>query len=515
MANNIPGTSGNDVLFGTPFDDIINKDGDPLFAPGTRGNDTLFGFEGNDQLYGGAGSDTLNGGAGNDYLAGGEGGDTMNGGNGDDEYEVDNSGDVVYDPDPVGGSGGYDSVLSSISYELGATIEKLLLLGGVYGTGNAKDNEIKSGAGNNVLSGLAGNDLLVSGSGDDLLYGGSGDDHLEGLTGNDQIYGEDGNDLLRGYTGDNVLNGGSGNDHLNGGSGSDLLDGGLGTDTAFYGTAIAGVTVNLGLAVAQNTGGAGFDTLANIENLTGSNYNDTLTGNSANNLLDGGGGTDTVSYSTAAAGVTVNLSLVAAQNTVGAGLDTLLNIENITGSSFADTLTGSGVNNELFGQAGNDRLLGGNGNDTLHGGTGDDRLDGGTGNDKLNGEVGNDLLNGGAGADSLTGGLGADTFLLRGVIESQPGIFNPDVITDFAGVGVILGDQISLAEIDANVLVAGNQAFTYIGSAAFTAEGQVRYAGGVLQGSTDADTAAEFEIQLVGAPTLFVKAGHSGTDILL
>jgi Ca2+-binding RTX toxin-like protein len=513
MANNIPGTSGNDILVGTVGDDIINRDGDPLFAPGTRGNDTLSGFEGNDQLYGGAGSDTLNGGAGNDYLAGGEGGDTMNGGNGDDVYEVDNSGDVVYDPDQVGGSGGYDMVISSISYGLGATIEKLLLLGGIYGTGNAKDNEIKSGAGNNVLSGLAGNDLLVSGSGDDLLYGGSGDDHLEGLTGNDQIYGEDGNDLLRGYTGDDVLNGGSGNDHLNGGSGSDLLDGGLGTDTAFYDTAIAGVSVNLSLAGAQNTGGSGFDTLANIENLTGSDFTDTLTGNGANNLLDGGGGTDTASYSTAIAGVIVNLGLTLAQNTVGAGVDTILNIENLTGSNFQDTLTGNGANNVLSGLAGNDRILGGNGNDTLNGDTGNDRLDGGTGNDQLNGGDGSDLLNGGSGADTLIGGFGADTFLLRGAIESQPSSFNRDVITDFAGAGAALGDQINLAEIDANVLVAGNQAFTYIDGKAFTAAGQVRYAGGVLQGSTDADTAAEFEIQLVGAPALFVKG--LGTDILL
>lgn len=109
--------------------------------------------------------------------------------------------------------------------------------------------------------------------------------------------------------------------------------------------------------------------------------------------------------------------------------------------------------------------------------------------------------------------MGADTFLLRGTIESQPSIFNWDVITDFKGLGTLAGDQINLAEIDANVSVAGNQAFTYIGGAAFTAAGQVRYAGGVLQGSTDADTAAEFEIQLLGTPSLTV--GGTGTDILL
>lgn len=109
--------------------------------------------------------------------------------------------------------------------------------------------------------------------------------------------------------------------------------------------------------------------------------------------------------------------------------------------------------------------------------------------------------------------MGADTFLLRGVIESQPGSLNRDVITDFKGAGAGINDQISLSEIDANVLVAGSQAFTYIGAVAFTAAGQLRFAGGVLQGSADADTAAEFEIELLGTPSLTV--GGTGTDILL
>jgi hypothetical protein len=61
---------------------------------------------------------------------------------------------------------------------------------------------------------------------------------------------------------------------------------------------------------------------------------------------------------------------------------------------------------------------------------------------------------------------------------------------------------IDVSTIDANDLLAGNQVFTFIGSAAFTAAGQLRYSGGVLQGSTNADTSAEFEIQLTGAPIL-------------
>ncbi len=73
-----------------------------------------------------------------------------------------------------------------------------------------------------------------------------------------------------------------------------------------------------------------------------------------------------------------------------------------------------------------------------------------------------------------------------------------------------VGDQINLRHIDTNTLVTGTQAFIWGGS--FTA-GHLRYVGGVLQGNTDGDAAAEFEIQLVGAPALTV--GGAGTDILL
>jgi serralysin len=76
------------------------------------------------------------------------------------------------------------------------------------------------------------------------------------------------------------------------------------------------------------------------------------------------------------------------------------------------------------------------------------------------------------------------------------------VITDFIGNGSLEGDVIDIRNIDGNDLLAGDQAFDFIGGAAFTAAGQLRYSGGVLQGSTDADAAAEFAIQLTGAPSL-------------
>ena len=169
----------------------------------------------------------------------------------------------------------------------------------------------------------------------------------------------------------NTITGNSGNNTLIGLGGADTLDGGAGNDTASYAASPAGVTVSL--ATGQASGGdAAGDILLNVENLTGSGFNDTLEGDSGNNVLAGGAGIDTVSYEHAAAGVTVSLAITTAQNTGGVGTDTLTGFENLTGSGFNDVLTGSSAANILMGLAGDDTLNGGAGADTLIGGTGND-----------------------------------------------------------------------------------------------------------------------------------------------
>jgi Ca2+-binding RTX toxin-like protein len=109
--------------------------------------------------------------------------------------------------------------------------------------------------------------------------------------------------------------------------------------------------------------------------------NDVLDRGAGNDTLIGGGGIATADYSTAAAGVTVSLGLTGGQNTVGAGIDTLSGIENLTGSGYNDTLSGDSGDNVITGGLGNDKLAGGNGSDTFiyHVGDGNDTLAGGAG----------------------------------------------------------------------------------------------------------------------------------------
>ena len=172
-----------------------------------------------------------------------------------------------------------------------------------------------------------------------------------------------GNDL------DNTLLGNSKANVIVGGAGADWLDGGGGTDTANYATSASGVSVSLALGTGSG-GDAQGDHLFNFENLTGSNFDDTLEGNSGNNVLIGGAGIDTVSYANAASGanglgVTVDLSSTKAQKTVAAGTDTLSGFENVTGSQFNDTLKGSAGDNVISGLGGDDKLTGLGGNDTF------------------------------------------------------------------------------------------------------------------------------------------------------
>jgi Ca2+-binding RTX toxin-like protein len=465
IAMNITGGDGNDQLQGGNGDDLIEGDAGDDQLDGQGGNDTLKGGTGIDLLLGGTGDDILFGNAGADYLNGGDGNDKLYG-------DTDTTDPEIGD-DKVFGGKGNDEVYGGLGDDT--------LSGG-------DDNDlVNGGAGNDELYGDAGNDTLIGEAGDDRISGGDGIDtvsyqtapsgvvvnldeangyssaggvgDLEGnfaiapgqafdgygntdsfkfttqkltLDANQNIVSEGTvdvsgslenligsafNDILIGNDQANTIQGLDGNDLFLSTPGNDQFDGGAGIDTISYRRDPAGVTVNL----ATNSATDGFgdtDQLLNIENIIGSEFNDSLSGDGQANAiaagagddfllgaggadsLDGGDGIDTASYNTSAAGVTVNLT-----TGTGAGGDAegdtlaLLTIENLEGSAFADTLTGNEVNNTLKGLAGND---------VLNGLAGDDVLDGGSGNDQLDGGDGNDFLLGGAGADTLTGGSGID-----------------------------------------------------------------------------------------------------------
>lgn len=269
------------------------------------------------------------------------------------------------------------------------------------------------------LQGTQNGDTLTGGADSDTIYGFGGNDTLKGLAGDD---------VLAGHDGDDILQGGAGDDYLLGGAGNDTLDGGDGNDWAAYEDATAGVKVDLNLTGAQNTGGGGTDKLTSIENVYGSAFNDTLTGNAGDNMLVGDAGNDTItggkgndtlwgdagtdvldggdgddymvggagddiikggagddwsSYENATAGVTVDLNKTTAQNTGGAGTDTITGVELLYGSKSDDVLTGDAKANYLWGSDGNDKLYGGAGDDHLSGGTGADLIDGGDGFDTV------------------------------------------------------------------------------------------------------------------------------------
>jgi len=168
-------------ILGTEFDeDLI----------GSSGREQLYGFGGKDRLYANGGDDQLYGGAGNDLLDGGAGADVMYGGAGDDLYRVDNVADVVSETAVPGvDDGGVDTVESTITYSLGAFVEKLNLKGtaAINGTGNDLANKLAGNDAANVLSGRGGDDLMYGNGGDDILIGGAGKDELWGGAGSDRF----------------------------------------------------------------------------------------------------------------------------------------------------------------------------------------------------------------------------------------------------------------------------------------------------------------------------------------
>lgn len=350
-------------------------------------------------------------------------------------------------------------------------------------------------------------------------------ENLIGSAFNDVLTGDQFDNKLVGGDGVDTLNGGGGNDWFYGGidGKTDILDGGAGIDTVDYSDARGAMTIRLnetvrnGLNVIQQDGSAVInsavktvfvngvaatlitpaiteDILRNIENVIGTAFDDTIIGNSANNVMRGGagadyidgkGGNDTVSYerdgvltiANMPAGVDVDLTRERQFGGDAEG-DRLFSIENVIGSAANDTIRGDALNNRLEGGAGDDQLFGRGGDDTLVGGLGADYMDGGAGADVF---VYGDAREFGVSYAQTSFGL----------MTINHGI---DTIANFE-TGV---DKIDLRGIDANVGVEGDQAFVFVSKFTGVA-GQLILDGSSLRGDIDGDGRADLIINVSGA----------------
>lgn len=472
----IDGLAGNDTMSGGAGDDvyIVDAAGDQAVELFNEGQDevrvafkaagayvlsanienataqgtaaiTLTGNELANMLTGNGGANTLNGGLGNDTLNGGAGADKMAGGDGDDLYYADAAGDTITEA----ANAGTDKVITSLAkYTLAANVENVEYTGtaAFAGTGNAVDNIIDGGNGNDTIDGGAGSDTYIASGAfadytrtrpnatDLVLTKGTQKVTLRNV---ENVQFSDGVKTLAELN-FNITS--LGNDNLIGTSGNDTMNGLAGADTM--------------------SGGTGDDTY------TVENVGDTV-------VEDIGGGTDKVNVAYTAANQTFTLAAYVEHATVTGTVAT-----HVMGNGLDNILTGNAAANKLTGDAGNDTLDGGKGNDTLIGGAGDDlyyvdaatdvvteadgegsdtvlssaashtlaanvevlrytgtaaftgkgnasdnAIFGGSGADKLSGEAGNDTLAGGAGNDALTGGAGADVFVLSAGL---------DTVSDFA-----------------------------------------------------------------------------------
>ena len=304
---------------------------------GWGGTDTLIDI---DQVWGGAGNDTFLGGDANETFDGGAGSDTIDGGAGVNRvsYRQSTSGVIV-------------NVNSS----------SIIVDTSVY-----------------AVTGMTGTKIIAAGTANDGM---GGTDVLRNLN---HVWGSDYNDYLSGSDiigAKSLLAGFGGNNYLVGGAGIGIAD--YGSLPPYFGfeVFVASLVPDADGKVTVNNGLGGVDTLINIKGLAGTNGADSLTGgagdeyfrgNGGDDTIDGGAGNDWVLYNNSPSGVTVNLETgVATDGWDGqagllalGGTDTLRNIENVEGSTYADSLTGNSGDNLFRGLSGDDTLDGGAGDDT-------------------------------------------------------------------------------------------------------------------------------------------------------
>jgi Ca2+-binding RTX toxin-like protein len=382
----VRGSAFNDIIVGTDLADRLEGEG---------GNDTIFGRAGGDQVRGNAGNDTLFGEDGDDSVQGGAGVDTASGGNGYDNLRFD--------------------------------------------TANATQGAVASLTTGLVIDEFGNSETIGAVNDFEMLVGSNLADILEGKALAGEIV------QLEGRGGDDLLRAGSG-------SSAGVV--------AYYAFDPAGIVADLTLATGQVTDGFGnTDTLVGVGGVRGSRFDDLITGNDSDNwfrgeggndVINGLGGFDILSYSNFASNsVQTSGIIMALADGAGSvidglgGIDTVSGIEQVNGSQLADLITFSGTQGmTIVGNAGDDVIQGGDGNDTINGGDGDDTISGGDGDDRLTDNDGLNFEFGGAGndtfvnvanstslLDTMTGGSGTDRYIVGTGAATSDRI--ADLITDF------------------------------------------------------------------------------------
>ena len=445
---------------GTNFDDVIylGNGEDGTYSLDFGGDDLVVAYQGADPF----GRHTFVAGSGNDTYVGTVDRDRVD--YNWDDTSTDPNGitqGVVVDLEAGTATDGWgdNDTLISVERVIGTNFDDII-------RGNDDRNDIRGLAGNDILDGRGGDRDRVIYSDDpsgvtvDLAAGTASDGwgDTDTLSGFERVRGSEFGDVLRGDDGRNSLDGGGGADLLEGRGGDDYLEGGDGADTlnggadfdviGFFDDAEdggpAGVTVDLAAGTAID-GFGNIDTLISIEGAEGTEFGDSLSGDTNDNFFNGRAGDDTISSGAgrddirpgsgsdivdggsepgefdgdhvsydddeAMTGITVTFSSDddATVTDWNGDTDTLIDIEEVFGTRFADTMTGAEGRQWLGGGGGDDVLSGLGGDDDLMAGDGDDQLYGGDGRDYLQPGAGTDFIDGG----SEPGEFDGDTIVYR------------------------------------------------------------------------------------------------------
>jgi len=400
VGSGIKTISNIENITATNFDDMITATGGDNAINGANGNDIF--------ITDGGGDDTFDGG----FL----GVDT--GGNDRIDYTTSLNGTTI-------DLGGVTDVNGFLSVSVGANTDLIKNIEDIYGsdaasdtiTGDSSAQELRGNGGDDILDGSGGDDDIYGGTGSDILNGGStsetnGDTlHFNNLgtavtlnlvsssagtatsgadtdnfTNFENYILSEQDDIINSSNDADTVTGGGGNDTFFASAGADTFDGGAGSgDIIDYSSRGAGIYIEADLSALPNltvdVRNSGDDSLIeqdiinNIENVTGSLGNDRFINGAANNTIDGGVGSDTLSYENDATGISFNMKLTTGgfyDIAIGAQLDSVSNIENITGSTGGDSMAGDTATNNFDGNSGDDTFIASEGGDTYTGGLGND-----------------------------------------------------------------------------------------------------------------------------------------------